>query len=84
MAPGGIDYDPGTSAPSNKVQEVMQAHEGRLLRVPGVTGVGVGQNAIGDDAIVVYVEYKSAADRLPEKIGGFELIVEVTGVIDAY
>ncbi len=80
----GIDYDPGPDEPGSVVEEVMLRHEGALLRRPKVTGVGIGQNAVGDDAIVVYLEEKSAAAGLPSDLEGFEIIIEVTGPIDAY
>ena len=82
--PVGVDYDPGAESPTSAVEEVMQKHEDRLLRVPGVTGVGVGRNAIGNAAIVIYLEEKSAAAKIPDRVDGFDVVVEVTGAIDAY
>lgn len=84
MPSAGIDYDPSATAAASAAEQVLQQHEARLLQLPGVRGIGVGQNAIGDPAIVVYLEEKSAASRLPRTVGGFDVVTEVTGVIDAY
>ena len=78
----GIDYDPDEE-PASGVLAVKQRHEEDLMALPGVTGVGVGQNDIGDDAIVIYLEERSAAAQLPTEIDGYDVVVEVTGIIEA-
>ena len=80
----GIDYDPGPEAPANAVAEALLRHESELLALPNVTGVGIGQNSIGDPAIVVYLRVRSARANLPERIDGYDVVAEVTGEIDAY
>ncbi len=82
--PIGIDYDPDPESPTSIVEEVMLDHEEQLLQIPGVTGVGIGQNAVGNAAIIVYLESKCSAAKLPKQLNGFDVIVEVTGVIEAY
>ena len=59
------------------------AHEAQLLALPGVVGVGIGENEIGDEAIVVYLEEQAAAAKLPADIESVPVIWEVTGPIDA-
>ncbi|MGI9354563.1 MAG: hypothetical protein ACR2PF_05325 [Rhizobiaceae bacterium] len=62
----------------------MKMNEEKLFESPDVSGVGVGQNAIGEDAIVVYLKHASAATNLPKSIDGIDIVTEVTGEIDAY
>ena len=81
--PVGVDYDPAPDAPKSVVEEVMMRHEGQLMRRNGVTGVGIGQNAIGDAAIVVYLQEKSAVSGLPKQLDGIDVVTEITGAIDA-
>ncbi len=54
------------------------------MRIPGVTGCGVGRNAVGNPTILVYLEERAAAERLPRTIEGLDLVIEVTGPIQAY
>lgn len=82
--PIGLDYDPAPESAESVVEEVMLDHEERLLQLPGVTGVGIGQNAVGDAAIIVYLEEKCSAAKLPKQLNGFDVVVEITGAIDAY
>ena len=82
--PVGVDYDPGPSSPKSVVEEVMVTHEHELMRRKGVTGVGIGQNAVGDAAIVIYVQEKSVANGLPKQLDGFDVVTEITGVIESY
>ena len=82
--PVGVDYEPDAETPTRAVEEVMRRHEDRLLRLPGVTGVGIGQDAVGNAAIVVYLREGSAASRLPGRLDDFDVVFEVTGDIDAY
>ena len=80
----GVDYNPEEEAPSTPAGLAKQRHEDELFNLPGVEGVGLGQNAIGNEAIVLYVRDKSAASRLPKQIDGIDIVSEVTGEIDAY
>ena len=79
-----IEYNPGPDEPTSDIEAVKLRHEDELLLRPNVTGVGIGQNAIGEDAIIVYLLEKSAAAGLPRELEGYEVMVEVTGPIDAY
>ena len=67
-------------APAETVRQKLQA---RLMEIEGVEGVGIGQDAIGDEGIVVYVRDAEAAKRIPRTLDGLKVIVQVTGPIDA-
>ena len=61
--------DDGVFVPLAAVQEVKEAHEGELLRLPNVVGLGVGYKRVGgartdELAVIVYVERKAAAQSL--------------------
>lgn len=79
-----VEYDPEADSPVNKADRVRRENEDELLKVPSVTGVGLGQNAIGDDAIIIYLRDKAAIANLPKQIDGIDVIFEVTGEIEAY
>lgn len=57
--------------------------EAKLMALDGVEGVGIGQDAIGNEGIVVYVRDQEVAKRVPPKIDGLNVSVQVTGPIDA-
>jgi hypothetical protein len=77
-----IHYDPDHSV--SNAMRIKESHEAQLLRIEGVTGVGVGKNGEGDDAIVVYLRDASSARHIPSQIDGVPVLTEVTGEIDAY
>jgi hypothetical protein len=70
------------------VRKVKERHEGRLLAIPGVIGVGVGvsEKAIGQAAIEIYVKEATEARRqtLPQSLDGVEVKTIETGEIRAY
>jgi D-alanine-D-alanine ligase-like ATP-grasp enzyme len=70
------------------VRRVKERHEGRLLAIPGVVGVGVGasEKAIGEAAIEVYViqAAESVQRALPQSLDGVEVKMVETGEIHAY
>ena len=65
------------------VSSIKQKHEARLMAIDGVEGVGIGQDQIGDEAIVVYARDSGVADRLPRELDGVSLQIVVTGPIEA-
>lgn len=81
--PEDIKFDPDTEESMTRIKDVKERHEDELMTLPEVTGVGIGQNEIGDEAIIVYLQDQSAAAQLPSKIEGFEVLPQVTGIIDA-
>jgi len=66
------------------IAAVKDRHETELMAVPGVVGVGIGEQD-GSEVIVVFVEKKDAAteSRIPKTLEGYSLRVEVTGPITA-
>lgn len=79
-----VEYNPEPDEPESEAVAVKNRHEAELMQMPGVTGCGVGRNAVGDPAIVLYVEERAAAGPLPRAIEGVEVVVEVTGPIETY
>ena len=72
-----MPYDPSkTSASVDKVQATLMA-------IDGVEGVGRSQDEIGNEAIVVYTRDRDVAKRVPPRINGMKVLVQVTGPIDA-
>ncbi len=61
------------------VEQAKEAHELELMAIPGVEGVGIGSDEIGNPAITVYVSDRGAASRLPGRIEGYRVIVEDLG-----
>lgn len=70
------------------VRRVKERHEGRLLSIPGVVGVGVGlsDRVSGQAAIEVYVKQPASSMRsqLPSSLEGVEVKIIETGEIQAY
>ena len=65
------------------VEAVRSRNESRLMAIEGVVGIGVGQTAAGDDAIVVYLRDESVRQRVPATIEGYPLEIVVSGGFDA-
>ena len=53
------------------------------MAIDGVEGVGTGQDAVGNEAVVVYVRDQEAARRVPRKVDGLNVLVQITGQIEA-
>jgi hypothetical protein len=71
------------------IEAVKKANEERLMRLPNVTGVGIGEKA-GKAVIKVFVTHKVAESALqPQEVvpktleGGYETDVEESGVVTA-
>src|SRR5439155_1438274 len=77
-----------SQAAVDAVRRVKERHEGRLLAIPGVIGVGVGvsEKAIGQAAIEIYVKETTEGRRqaLPQSLDGVETKIVETGEIRAY
>jgi len=77
-----------SQAAVDAVRRVKERHEGRLLAIPGVIGVGVGvsEKAIRQAAIEVYVIQATEFVRqaLPRSLDGAEVKIVETGEIHAY
>jgi len=66
------------------IVQVKERHEARLMAIPGVVGVGIGQRD-GRVCIVVMVETRTPQidDQVPDTLDGFPVLIEVTGPIVA-
>jgi hypothetical protein len=77
-----------SQAAADVVRRVKERHEGRLLAIPGVIGVGVGvsEKAREQAAIEVYViqATESLNQALPKSLDGVEVKMVETGEIHAY
>ena len=70
---------------TDEIYNVKRENEARLMSLPGVVSVGVGQDQNGDPAIVVGLETAAPATvrQVPEKISGYPVIVQTIGTIKA-
>lgn len=75
-----MPYTPGSTPASGSPS---QSREATLMAVAGVEGVGRGQDATGNEAIVVYVRDRGVARQIPREIDGLSVVVEVTGEVRA-
>ncbi len=70
-----------------RVKEVKARHEDDLLKMPGVLGVGIGEQD-GEAVIKVFVKKDSrsaiASRAIPDRVDGFKLITEFTEEFIAY
>jgi hypothetical protein len=86
---GNAQLPPQASqAAVDAVRRVKERHEGRLLVIPGVVGVGVGlsDTVLGQAAIEIYViqATESLKQALPKSLDGVEVKTIETGEIHAY
>lgn len=67
---------------SRSIQEVLAAHTDSLMAVPGVVGTALGL-CDGAPCIKVFVADAAAAARaqLPDRLEGYPVKVEVTGIM---
>jgi len=64
------------------IDEVLAAHTDSLMALPGVVGTAIGLCG-GERCIKVLVADSNAATkrRLPDRLEGYRVLVEVTGTI---
>lgn len=71
-----------------RIEDVKRMHEGRLMRLPNITGIGIGQKE-GREVIKVFVTHKVPESTLqpqeviPKALEGWEIDVEEIGVVTA-
>ena len=69
----------------NSIKDVKTLHEERLLQLPGVVSVGIGQDENGNPAIIVGLERSDpeTESRLPTLLEGYPVVVRIVGRIKA-
>jgi len=69
----------------NSIKDVKTKHEERLLQLPGVVSVGIGQDKNGNQAIIVGLEHSDpeTESQLPTLLEGYPVVVRVVGRIKA-
>ena len=71
-----------------KIGSAMKKHEEQMMRLPNVTGIGIGKRA-GKDVIKVFVTQKLPESALepdeiiPKTLEGYQTDVEEIGVVTA-
>ena len=87
MACGSDDLQPQQevmAVPDKLIEVVLSDHTPELMEVPGVVGTARGE-CDGDPCILVLVIEATAelADRIPDEIDGYRVVVNATGPIRA-
>ena len=69
----------------NSIKDVKAQHEKRLLQLPGVVTVGIGQDKSGNPAIIVGLERPDpeTESQLPTRLEGYPVVVRIVGRIKA-
>jgi hypothetical protein len=67
------------------IQQVKAKHENRLMAIPGVVSVGLGQDKDGHMAIIVGLDRArpDIEDQLPRRLEGYPVVVQIVGSIKA-
>jgi hypothetical protein len=68
---------------SNPINVVKTKHEARLLAMPGVVSVGIGQDRNANPVIIIGVE-RPAPLSLPEELDGYRVETHVIGPVQAH
>jgi hypothetical protein len=76
---GSLDHPGG---PRMSIQQVLELHGKRLLELPGVTGVGIGEQS-GKPTIVIMLKNLTPDVKasLPQTLEGHTVFVEESGEI---
>jgi hypothetical protein len=71
------------TVPTRDIKTVMEAHVDDLMRIPGVTGVAIGELEDGTPCIQVYVAEKSdeIVKKIPKQLEGHPVDIIESGVI---
>lgn len=67
------------------IEEVLDRHSKRLMDLPGVTGVGIGEQS-GKPTIVIMVKNLTpdVKANLPQTLDGHQVVMEESGEISAF
>lgn len=88
MAPGlspgqtVINEEPGVSV---SIHEIKAKYENELMAKPGVVSIGIGQDADGQQVIIIGLEkeHKETLQSLPAELDGYRVRTEMIGPIKA-
>jgi len=71
-----------TNVAARGIDDVLAAHTDSLLALPGVVGTAIAL-CDGERCIKVFLADSSAAttDRIPPRLEGYRVVVEVTGTV---
>jgi len=75
---------PSKSTGLARAIEAKSRHEGRIMRIGGVVGVGVGLSEAGEAVVEVYLEADMPRARIPQAVDKVPVRVIVTGPFVAY
>ena len=72
----------GAIVAARSIDEVLAAHSDSLMALPGVVGTAIGVSD-GERCIKVLVAVSNVAtkSRIPSRLEGYRVVVEVTGTI---
>ena len=72
----------GATVTTKSIDEVLAAHTDSLMKLPGVVGTAVGL-CEGERCIKVLITDSSSRikSRIPQRLEGYRVVVEVTGPI---
>lgn len=79
---------PGTEVMRINIESVRRKYENDLMRLPNVTGVGIGERE-GKEVLKVFVTRKvpdselKAGEVVPKALNGYEIDVEEIGAVTA-
>ena len=67
------------------IKQTLENHQERLMAIPGVTGIGIG-NKDNKPVIVVMTAGSPAGAKamLPQSLDGHPVVIEETGEISAF
>lgn len=63
---------------THSIETVKQKHEVNWIRIPGVEGVGIGEED-GTEVIVVYLSTPQKPGIIPTTIEGFRVVTHYVG-----
>lgn len=73
----------GENVMQPSIQEIKQQHQARLLALPGVVSVGIGQDSKGKPAIVIGLDKvrTETEAEIHKTLGNTHVIVQIVGTI---
>ena len=72
--------------PAAEILQILQKHEGELMDIAGVVGLGIGQSETTGEqylSVLVHAMTPQLVASLPTQLDGFEVRTHVVGPIQA-